>query len=262
MTAKMVAGLLLIEVDPTKVRPNAWNPNEMSDEMFAKEIRSIETNGFIDPIKVRETPSGLEIVDGAHRVKAAIELKLARIPAVNLGPIPDDQAKKLTIITNELRGAPEPVKLAALLKELSMTTTTVDLALELPLSSLEIDSLIKSTEEFKWEVAAEELTPNPNARSTPALPGAVKMAFGALKGEVSAKLCAELLAEYHRSSAAVVSTNMETVLADLVARLQTTSASTDARIPPPPEEKPKKEKKGKKTKPEEQVSVHEEETAS
>ena len=117
-----VAGLELIAIRPKDVKENAWNPNVMDAATFEKEILSIQNNGFIDPIKVRELPDGsLEVVDGAHRRRAAIQLGLKKIPAVNLGTIPDEQAKKLTIIANELRGAPEPVLLAALLKDLNQT---------------------------------------------------------------------------------------------------------------------------------------------
>ena len=147
-----VAGLELIAIRPKDVKENAWNPNVMDAATFEKEILSIQNNGFIDPIKVRELPDGsLEVVDGAHRRRAAIQLGLKKIPAVNLGTIPDEQAKKLTIIANELRGAPEPVLLAALLKDLNQTIDAATLSTELPLTAVEIDSLIKSTSQFSWD---------------------------------------------------------------------------------------------------------------
>lgn len=56
------------------LRPNGWNPNQMSPRQFEAEIESILRFGFIDPITVREK-DGLEIVDGEHRWKAWREIR-------------------------------------------------------------------------------------------------------------------------------------------------------------------------------------------
>lgn len=137
------------------MRPNPWNPNRMDEETFAKEIRSIQNNGFVEPIKVRITATGeIEIIDGEHRWRAAQKVGLVEVPVVNLGKIGDAQAKKLTIIANELHGTAEPMLLANLIKDLSSTTMFDDLSLELPWTAGELEALSKSADAFNWDAVA------------------------------------------------------------------------------------------------------------
>lgn len=252
----------LILVKPKDVQRNPWNPNKMDEETFAKEKLSIQNNGFIDPIKVRELEDGeLEIVDGEHRWRVAAELGLKTIPAINLGPISDQQAKKLTIIANELRGSPEPALLAALLRDLAVEQKSSELSVELPMSTAEIDAMIKASGTFDWAALAEENTTG-EALSTKTSPiGAPRtpetdnadskqVRIGLIKAEVPVALMNGLYAEYERSAAAIGSNTPEAVLRDWVARLKETAPDTDARaadLPaaPPPKAKKKAAKKAK-----------------
>lgn len=241
-----VAGLQIIPVRPGQARPNPWNPNVMDAETYAKELESIRQNGFIEPITVREAPDGaLEIIDGFHRDKAAQELALAAIPAVNLGPISDQQAKKLTIIANELKGKAEPAKLAALVADLAQAEDFGKLALTLPYSVAELDTLAATAQAFDWTVASglgeapSAAGPARNASggagdaTTRAKTGAEDRRFvlGGIQGAIPRWLADQLAAEYERSAAATGSKALEVVLADLVARLRKTAPV--ARKPPP-----------------------------
>jgi len=225
------------------MRPNPWNPNRMDEETFAKEILSIQNNGFVEPIKIRVTPDGEnEIIDGEHRWRASQKVGLVEVPVVNLGTISDEKAKKLTIIANELRGAPEPVLLASLIKDLSEGTTLEALALELPMSTTELDALVQSTTPFDWAAIEGGLatTPTNGGGTAVANAGDRKFQLGTTKGTVAARLHDELMAEFNRSAAAVGSTNPETVLRHWLSRLQATipsadqeAAATVASTPPP-----------------------------
>lgn len=212
------------------MQPNPWNPNRMDEETFSKEILSIQNNGFVEPIKVRITPAGAhEIIDGEHRWRAAQKVGMVEVPVVNLGPIGDAQAKKLTIIANELRGSPEPVLLARLIKDLSEGTTLEALSLELPMSTNELDALVQSTKAFDWdsiEQSIETTTSQVNAANAIAA-GERRFQLGNVKGTVAGKLGDDLLAEFNRSAAAVGSMNLETVLRHWLGRLQGTSQDTD-----------------------------------
>lgn len=223
-------GLKIQMVDLATMKANPWNPNRMSDEIFAKEILSIQNNGFVEPIKIRELTDGsYEIVDGEHRWRAATQLGLGFVPCVNLGPISDAQAKKLTIIANELRGAPEPVRLAALIKDLNTDITLEDLALELPMTRVELDSLVRSATPFDWG-AIESGLPDVSTKETAqaALGNGKRFQIGSVKGDIAATLCDELMAEYNRSAAASSSANPETVLRHWLERLKATADATDA----------------------------------
>jgi len=230
-------GLKAEMVDLSRCRKNPWNPNKMSEAMFEKERLSIRTYGFVEPIKVRvivNDPSNLylyEIIDGEHRWKAATAEGMTEVPAINLGVMDDAKAKKLTIIANELRGAPEPVLLAALIKDLSDSTSIEDLAKELPMTAVELDSLVKSTTQFDWGAVEATLPDTPARPQEPAnIGGERRFQLGTSKGSIPVRLHDELMTEFNRSAAAVGSSNPETVLRDWVERLQATAAQVDAQV--------------------------------
>lgn len=107
-----------ITVPIKNVLPNPWNPNVQSDDIFEKEKKSIEEMGMLGSILVRETAGVYEILDGEHRWKACKELGYTEIPVETIGEIPDNQAKTLTILLNNLRGKDDVLKRAEILKSL------------------------------------------------------------------------------------------------------------------------------------------------
>jgi ParB/RepB/Spo0J family partition protein len=233
------------------MRKNPWNPNKMDDETFAKEILSIQNNGFVEPIKVRITATDeVEIIDGEHRWRASQQIGMVEVPVVNLGKISDAQAKKLTIIANELRGSPEPTLLANLIRDLSEGATLEALSLELPMSTTELDALVQSTKVFDWDAIEGGLA----ATGAPILGGATgpsgvekKFALANIKGAIASRLADELMLEYNRSAVAVGSTNPETVLRHWLTRLQSTSQTVDQEVaviqaaqPPTPSKRQRK----------------------
>ena len=94
---------------------NPWNPNRMTGFMYAKARESIAEFGFVAPVVCRASGDRYQIVDGAHRYRAAVDLGLAEIPIVIVDGLSDDQARKLTVVLNELHGQPDPGRLADLL---------------------------------------------------------------------------------------------------------------------------------------------------
>lgn len=119
-------------VDPNDLRSNSWNPNSMTAFMYAKALESIQTHGFVNPVIARRVNGHLEIVDGEHRWRVAIDLGLPQIPVFDLGEVSDTEAKKLTILLNELRGQALPEQMGDLLKDLMSETSVEDLLRELP----------------------------------------------------------------------------------------------------------------------------------
>lgn len=108
-----------LTVDIEKVVPNKWNPNSQNEKIFAKEILSIKTHGFVQPILVREIADVYEIIDGEHRWRACKEAGYTEIKVESMGYISDEQAKILTINLNNLRGQDDPLKRAEILKSIS-----------------------------------------------------------------------------------------------------------------------------------------------
>lgn len=139
-------------VDISTVVPNTWNPNKMEVGMRAKLVRAIMTDGYTQPIIVRNLPAArraelpgvlYEIIDGEHRwAVSGAELELARVPVVNLGDVPDAAAKQITIKANALRGEFDSIKLAEMLKNLSDEVSIDALVESLPYQKERIESLI------------------------------------------------------------------------------------------------------------------------
>jgi hypothetical protein len=121
----------------------------MDPTMYAKAIASIREFGFVDPVTVRENGLQYEIIDGEHRWRAAIDENLDPIPAVNLGVVPDEVAKQLTIVLNETRGSADPNKLGELLRDLSSRVSKESLLSTLPYSREAFERLTGSVS-FDW----------------------------------------------------------------------------------------------------------------
>ena len=79
---------------------NNWNPKD-NDRAFNRVKKSVEINGMMMPVFVRETDDGFELVDGNQRVRAAEELGYSEIYAYNLGKISDEEAKQLVLKKNQ-----------------------------------------------------------------------------------------------------------------------------------------------------------------
>lgn len=159
------------------IAPNNYNPNVMTDRVYRAELESIARFGFIDPITVREIESqeALAIIDGEHRWRAFGELRAKweigdlaefhpdllplfeanELPVVNLGALPDADAKKLTIILNETRGKANTVDLAALLAEIGAEIGGEALSVGLPYNPDELTKLLESVN-YDWEAAANK----------------------------------------------------------------------------------------------------------
>ena len=130
-------------LDPRVLIKNSWNPNKMSPEAESKLRNSIQKNGHIKPILVRELDDGqLEIVGGEHRVDVSIDLGMDSVPVLNLGRISDEQAKKALLIDNSRYGEDEATMLAALLEDIG---TADDLAEWTTYNMDELNTLLGST---------------------------------------------------------------------------------------------------------------------
>lgn len=112
------------EIDTLSVIPNNYNPNRQSDSEFELLCRSIEDDGFTQPILVSRSPTEpgkFILIDGEHRWIAAKTLGLARIPAV-IVEATEVQAKIATLRFNRARGTEELTAAAEVLKEISLMT--------------------------------------------------------------------------------------------------------------------------------------------
>lgn len=92
------AGSKFVPIDEIKM--NDWNPKVKRSEEYYKVRQSVETNGQVMPVVVRNAQSKdfkYEILDGEQRFTAMQELGFDEVWIVNLGNVPDNEAKSTTI---------------------------------------------------------------------------------------------------------------------------------------------------------------------
>lgn len=112
---------------------------------YSKVIDSLMEYGFVDPLTVRPHPTGparWQIIDGENRWKGATDIGMETGPGFNLGPIDDQQAMKLTIVLNELRGQYDPREMSDLLAQLMQAEDPIALANSLPFTEVALKGMI------------------------------------------------------------------------------------------------------------------------
>lgn len=107
---------LIVEYVPVdKLRPNTWNPNRQTEHDFELLLRSMEEDGFTQPvIALRDSRV---IVDGEHRWRAGKQLGLAEIPTV-FTDMTEEQARISTLRHNRARGREDAELSAQVLRDL------------------------------------------------------------------------------------------------------------------------------------------------
>jgi ParB/RepB/Spo0J family partition protein len=112
-------GNLIISVDLADLHELPSNPNVMDDIQLDALARSMEQLGFLQPVLVRpRAAGGFEIIDGAHRARAARKLGLTEVPAVQTMKT-DAETRVLQIGMNKMRGELDLGSVAQQLSELS-----------------------------------------------------------------------------------------------------------------------------------------------
>lgn len=161
-TNQVLSALAIEYVRIDEIKPNPWNPNRQSEHDFELLMRSMEEDGFTQPVVcVRLTEDDFEddriknagtlavgdvmIVDGEHRWRAASRLGYETIP-VAIAPMGAVQARIATLRHNRARGS-EDIELAAdVLRDLEALG-----AKEWGLDSLGMD-------EMEWDRLIEDIS--------------------------------------------------------------------------------------------------------
>jgi ParB family transcriptional regulator, chromosome partitioning protein len=100
------------EVHIEELRPNPYQPRKHFDEETLKELSaSIQQHGIVQPLVVRKSIRGYEIVAGERRFRAAKEIGLKQIPVV-VKEFSDDQMMEIALIENLQREDLNPIEIA------------------------------------------------------------------------------------------------------------------------------------------------------
>lgn len=119
------------------VRPNQWNPNEMTVFEMKSLALGLKTDGWLASMSLLvwgTDEKGVRrniIIDGEHRWTAAPEAGFVDAPMVFLDGLTETKAKALTIKLFQRRGTPNQGKLGELLRELQYELEVPDIGMEL-----------------------------------------------------------------------------------------------------------------------------------
>lgn len=145
-------------IDVRQIEENPWNPNAIEERLFKTLKTYMRRIGFVGAIVVRPiSENRYQIIDGAHRYKAAIENGYTEIPCIVLS-MDDAEAKLATLNFNRLKGEMESLKLADLIKDLDQSFD--DLSKLTGFMESEIQYLIKSLDSGYDQFASDKKQQN------------------------------------------------------------------------------------------------------
>lgn len=113
------------EINIKEIRPNPYQPRKVFDPAAIKELQlSIQEHGILQPIILRKTIKGYEIVVGERRYRAAKEAGLETVPAV-VRELNEQQMMELAVLENlqreDLNPIEEGIAYQTLIEKLKLT---------------------------------------------------------------------------------------------------------------------------------------------
>lgn len=136
---------LIEEVKLKKCRPNPYQPRKVFEADAIEELKdSILEHGILQPLIVRKSIRGYEIVVGERRFRAAKEANLETIPVI-IRELTDDQMMELALLENIQREDLTPIEEATAYDRLinELGTTQDQLAKRLGKSRSHIANLVR-----------------------------------------------------------------------------------------------------------------------
>lgn len=112
------AGEKIGKIKVSSIQPNKMQPRKKFSNEKLKELKdSIKEKGIIQPVVVRPTDNGYELIAGERRFRAAKELGYENIPAI-IKDVSDADSLELSLIENIQREELNPVEEANAYMEL------------------------------------------------------------------------------------------------------------------------------------------------
>ena len=126
----------LKKIPVNQLRENSYNPNKLTGFKYDALVKQIaQEKEVVQPLLVRFNPlknsegitelalNAYEILDGEHRWKAAKQVGLTEIPCMVI-EANDNRARAWTLGMNNIRGKPDALLLADVLRQLSESYST------------------------------------------------------------------------------------------------------------------------------------------
>ena len=103
-------GEKILSLSLDEILPSPWQPRRTIDpEKISELARSIQESGLIQPITVRRTPAGFELVAGERRWRASREAGLTHVSAI-VREVTDAESLMLSLIENIQRNDLNPIE--------------------------------------------------------------------------------------------------------------------------------------------------------
>jgi ParB family chromosome partitioning protein len=100
----------LVHIKIDKIKPNPYQPRAKFDEEKMEELtQSIKEKGIIQPVVVRPTDDGFELVAGERRFLAAQKLGMEKLPALVMEKLSKEGMLELSLIENLQREDLNPI---------------------------------------------------------------------------------------------------------------------------------------------------------
>ena len=119
----------VVDLNLDEIRPNPYQPRKTFDEHALNELaKSIDQNGVFQPIIVRESVNGFEIIAGERRFRASKIAKKETIPAI-VRPLSESGMRDIAVVENLQREDLTPLEEAdayqTLISKLNLTQEQV-----------------------------------------------------------------------------------------------------------------------------------------
>ncbi|MDQ3509829.1 MAG: ParB/RepB/Spo0J family partition protein [Actinomycetota bacterium] len=112
-TGESVGGLKFEELPTSAIRPNALQPRRSFPASSISELAaSIREVGILQPLVVRTTETGFELIAGERRLRAAKEAGLERVPVL-IRQAAENESMELALVENLQREDLNPLETAA-----------------------------------------------------------------------------------------------------------------------------------------------------
>ena len=112
-TGESVGGLRFEEVPVSAIQPNTHQPRRSFGEAGIKELAaSIREVGILQPLVIRATESGFELIAGERRLRAAKEAGIDRVPVL-IRQAAESESMELALVENLQREDLNPLETAA-----------------------------------------------------------------------------------------------------------------------------------------------------
>ena len=115
----------ILRLEPGQIRPNPRQPRQVFEEKGLQELAaSVRRHGILQPLTVRRTSGGWELVAGERRLRAARMAGLERVPCVEVR-VDEEESAVLALVENlqrrDLHYFEEAEAIAAYLRQTGVT---------------------------------------------------------------------------------------------------------------------------------------------